>query len=165
MLVKVRTKNAKTQGVLIHVEIEAQRTSEMPRRMWEYYRLIERKHALPVFPIVLHLSPRLGGITTERYREELFGMTVHLFEYVAIGLPDFREEDYMVVDNVLSPAMRTLMKNGEDDRVLRRIDAYERLAKADLDEEGCELLTDVVDQYPPLNSEIYRLGWSLNRRR
>ena len=152
LVVQVRTKDGDTEFILIHVEVQAERRSDMPFRMWEYYSLLRMRKKAPVFPVVLYLAPGAGGITEEEYAERLFGMEIILFRYSAISLPDLPAEPYLELDNALAPALSSLMRSEGVDRVTRKLKAYERLSRAHLDEARGTMLMNVVDQYLVLNT-------------
>ncbi len=150
ILVEASTKTGEVELLLIHIEVQAKRERDVPFRMWEYYSLLRLRKRHPVLPIVVYLSSGTGGVVKERYSESLFGEGVLTFEYTAIALPDPSEEEYFDRDNVLAPALSALMRSNEEDRVTRKLKAYERLARLRMDEAKRSLLFNVVNQYIPL---------------
>jgi hypothetical protein len=110
LIAQIRTKDGEPETVLVHTEVEGRRHSVIRSRMFEYYALLRWRFKLPVFPIVLYLSPGAGGLVTEQYVESLFGRDVTVFTYSAVGLPDLQSDDYQTEQNVLAPALSALMR-------------------------------------------------------
>ena len=69
----VPTLDGEPELVLLHVETQSVRRSEVRFRVFEYYMLLRLRYKLPVFPIALYIVPGTGGITQETYEESLFG--------------------------------------------------------------------------------------------
>jgi len=156
LVVKVRTKDGNPEIVLIHVEVERKRRAAMARRMWEYYSLLRLRHRLPVFPVVVYLSPGAGGANEETFEETLFGRCVHRFCYAAIGLPDLPAERYLESPIILGPALSALMRSSGMSRVEHKLRALGRLARAGIDEARQSLLAHVVGTYMELSSSEER---------
>jgi hypothetical protein len=115
VVVEVRTLGGETEILLIHIEIQAKRGSEVPERVWEHYHLLRQRHKCPVFPVVVYLTPGAGGITVERYQEIVLGRVVETFEYPVIGLPDLPATDYETSANPLAVSLSALMRSPESD--------------------------------------------------
>src|SRR5262249_29731349 len=98
--------------------------------MWEYYSLLRRRLKLPVFPVVVHLAPGAGGLTTETYREGLFGRETLLHAYDVVGLPDLSADDYLDRDNPLAPALSALMRPSRLGRVAQKSHALRRIVES-----------------------------------
>ena len=152
-LARVTTKDGESELILIHVEIQAYRETNVPYRMWQYYSLLRQRHDLRVFPLVIYLSPGAGGLTKESYSEELFGYEILYFKYFVVGLPDLIADEYLEKDNVLAPALSALMHSERIDKVTRKLRSYDRLAMAGLDDARCSLLINVVESYMKLSEE------------
>ncbi len=150
VVVKVQAHDGGAEIVLIHIEVQADRSAAVPARMWEYYSLLRLRRRVPVLPVVVYLAPGAGGLTSERHIERLWGRETLRFVYDAIGLPDLPAEEYLESPSVLAPALSALMGSNSTSRVIRKLRAYERMARADLDEARRWLLLYVVDKYIPL---------------
>ena len=158
LIVEAHTKDGESEIVLVHIEIQAAREQNVPRRMWEYYCLLRLRLKLPVFPIVVYLAKGTGGIVREEYVEAIFGQAISTFRYSAIGLPDLSADEYLEKGNALSPALSALMQSETMDRVRRKFRALERLMQSNVDDAGRWLLVDVVERYleltPPESEEV-----------
>ena len=151
VLAEVNTKDGEPEIILVHVEIQTRRDSDIPFRMWQYYSLLRLRHNHKVFPLVVYLSPGAGGLTEERYSEELFGRNILAFNYSVVGLPDLSADEYLEKDNILAPALSALMRSERMDNVTRKLRSYEQLARARLNDARSSLLINVVDSYLKLN--------------
>jgi len=153
VVVQVNRKDGDPEIVLVHVEVQSERRDDVPYRMWEYYSLLRLRKKLPVFPIVVFLTPGAGGLVREGYREELFGEQILEFAYRAVGLPDLPAEAYGNRADPLAVSLSALMRSPEGSRVKRKLQALERLGSANLDDARAWLLTYVVDKYLVLTEE------------
>jgi hypothetical protein len=152
LVFEVVTRDGGLGMVLVHVEVQKEREPDMPFRMWEYYHLLRLRRRHLVFPAVLCLAPGAGGLTEERYTEGAFGRVTEDFRYSVVGLPDLSAEEYSERENVLAPALAVLMKSASGSRVVRKLRAYERIARAHVDEARKWLLVSVVERYLTLDA-------------
>lgn len=167
LLVEVSAVDGGTELLLIHIEVQTIRDRYVPYRMWEYYSLIRLRKGLPVIPIVLYLRPgsisrsysepratangTFDGLITEIYTEAPLGQETLTFKYSAISLPDLKEEEWCDRDNPLTPAVIALMRSEETNKVLRRLRAYEIVARKQLDDSRTSLLMYAIEKYLKLN--------------
>jgi hypothetical protein len=151
LVFEVTTRAGDARWVLVHVEVERERRGDMPYRMWEYYHLLRLRRKLSVFPVVLYLAPGAGGLTQERYGEGAFGRETVDFRYDVVDLPDLSAEDYLEQENVLAPALSALMRSSATSRVMRKLRAYSRIVRSDVDEARRMLLAAVVERYLKLD--------------
>jgi len=156
LLAEVYTKDGEPEFLLFHTEVQATRRSEFPYRMWEYYALLRLRHKRRVFPVVIYLAPGTGGVTQERYREELFGRTLLQFEYDAIGLPDLNAADWEVRGDPFASALSVLMKARQASRVRRRFEATKNIVRSSLNDAKKFLLMNVLYTFLPLNAQEYQ---------
>ena len=76
LVAQVYTHEGEPEILLVHVEVQTQRRSAFPYRMFEYYGLLRFRHRVPVFPLAVYLASGAGGMVGETYRETLFGHAV-----------------------------------------------------------------------------------------
>lgn len=153
LVAQVYTIDGTPELILVHTEVQTQRRSEFPYRMFEYYALLRLRHKLPVFPIVVYLAPGAGGLVEETYKEILFGRELLLFRYGAVGLPDLSADDYVEQDNPLAPALSALMRPGATGRALRRALSLRQDAVREVDEARRSLLINIIETYLTLDAE------------
>ncbi len=149
----VPTFDGEPELVLIHVETQSVRLSEVYFRMFEYYMLLRLRYKLRVFPIVLYIVPGTGGITQETYTESLFGRDILTFDYAAIGLPELKADDYIANDNPLAPALTALMQPLALGRAAQKLVSLQRTLSSGVDEARQVLLTNLIETYLKLNVE------------
>lgn len=153
IVVKVYTKEGQPELLLFHIEIQSQRQRRFPYRMFEYYALLRLRHRLPVYPIVIYLTPGTGALHIETYEEELFGHRILHFEYDAIGLPDLSAEEYLDSENPLAPALSAVMRSDKLSKAMRKLLSLKRVLAKEIDEARKSLLVNVVEEFLPLKGE------------
>jgi predicted transposase/invertase (TIGR01784 family) len=154
VVVEIRTTGGETELLLLHIEVQSQRRSTVPKRMWEYYHLLRQRHGCKVYPIVLYLAPGSGGITTEQYQETVLGRVVETFTYRVVGLPDLSAVDYEDSTSPLAIALSALMRSSEPDKVERKVRSLTTMAQTAaeaLSESHQLLLATIIDRYLPLS--------------
>lgn len=152
LVVKVHTRDGTPELILVHVEVQRRRTAGMSERMWEYYSMLRLRHRVPVFPVVVYLSPGAGGLRQETVEDLLFGRVVHRFSYAVVGLPDLPAERFLETPSALGPALSALMRSSGLTRVEHKLRALKRLARSDVDEARQSLLVHVVGTYLRLSA-------------
>lgn len=149
----VPTLDDEPELVLIHVETQSVRRSEVRFRVFEYYMLLRLRYKLPVFPVALYIVPGTGGITHETYQESLFGENILNFQYAAIGLPELQADEYLDSDNPLAPALSALMKPSALGRAAQKLVSLQRILVSPVDEARKVLLTNIIETYLKLSAE------------
>ncbi len=153
LVAQVYTLNGQPEIILTHIEVEARRRRTMPERMHEYYMMLRLRHHVPVYPIVIYLSPGAGGLTTEQHEERVFDEQVDLFSYRAVGLPDLLADDYQESEYPLGPALSALMKPSRLGSVVQGYRSLRAMALAQMDDAKKALLTNIIETYLPLKPE------------
>ena len=149
----VPTLDGDPELVLINVETQSERRSEVRFRVSEYYMLLRLRYKLPVFPIALYIVPGTGGITHETYEETLFGENILAFNYAAIGLPELQADEYLESDNPLAPALSALMRPLQLGRATQKFVSLQRIINSPIDEARQVLLTNIVETYLTLSAD------------
>ena len=85
-LVKVRRLDGQTGWLLIHVEVQGQRDSDLPRRMYQYHHRIADRYGRPVVSLAV-LADAQAEWRPGPYEEEMWGCRL-LFEYPVCKLLD-----------------------------------------------------------------------------
>lgn len=168
LVVKVHTREGRPELILIHVEVQRDRSADMGERMFEYYCMLLLRHRVPVFPVVVYLCPGAGGLTVAQHENSVFGLPVCRFNNSVVGLPDLDAETYLETSSALGPALSALMKSPSAGRVLHKLRALKRLAGAGVDEARRSLLVHVVGTYLELSeveeTQLVRLVEEPNHR-
>ena len=148
VVAEVRTRTGDLEVILIHVEVQAVRESDVPFRMWQYYHLIRLRSGAKVFPIVLYLAPGAGGIVAEVYRETVLGRETVRFTYAAIGLPDLDGMEYVASTNPAAIGLSALMRFPKSNKAERKMERIARVAETtDANAAQQHLLAILVDRY------------------
>ncbi len=136
---------------LLHVEIESEdRVAPFRPRMFDYFRVLEQRHHLPVLPIALFLRVGLEGIRWDVYEEWFWEHRLVHFEYPYVGLPALDAEQYLNGDNWLGVALAALMRVPEERRAWLKAEALRRLAACPENPFRKFLLCECVQAYLPL---------------
>ncbi len=153
LVLEVRSPGGEAEVIVIHIEIQHRRGADVPRRMWEYYSLLRLRTRLRVLPLVLYLRRGAGGVAPETYVETLLGLEILRFRYMTVGLGDLRAEEYLERDNVLSAPLSALMFGDRATRVARKIRAYDKVRRSNVDEARRSMLVHMIDRYLTLSEE------------
>ncbi len=156
LVVKVRTRDRKTEVVLVHIEVESRSRRGFDGRMHEYYMALRLRHRCPVFPIALVLSRSGGGLDRPTHREEVLGDEVCVYRYWRIGLPKLDGARYVGLRNPVAPALAALMKPGSPARARWKLECMTALGRIRVDEARRRLLVDCIETYVTLNAREER---------
>lgn len=158
LVAETRTLEGQPELVLIHVEVQVSRDREVPFRMFQYYSLLRLRHASPVYPVVLYLSPGSGGLVEEVYQEGLFGTEILCFRYKVVGLPDLESGRYAGTGNPLASGLRALMRPGPTSRAAAKAQLLRDALLSATDEARRFLLANLIETYlvlSPAEQEEY----------
>jgi hypothetical protein len=108
------------------------------------------RSGLPVFPVVLYLSPGAGGLTNEMYTETLLGETLLTFRYGVVGLPDLDSKPYLAGEEPVGWALSSAMQSGQQGRARHKFEVLRRLTEAAINEAQLGVLASVVETFLPL---------------
>ncbi|MGH8066228.1 MAG: Rpn family recombination-promoting nuclease/putative transposase [Candidatus Entotheonellia bacterium] len=151
LVAQVYTQDGAPELILLHIEVQAQREREFPYRMFEYYALLRLRYKVPVFPVVVYLVARTGGLSEVAYEERLFGQAILTFRFQSVGLPDLASDDYRAVDNPLAPALSALMQPGSLGRTLQKALSLRQTLGSPVDEARKSLLINIIETYMRLS--------------
>jgi hypothetical protein len=149
VLATVETLTGEVEIILLHLEIEASDKATLPVRMFEYYALLRILFKLPVLPIAVVLLPKVGGLTTQVYRERLFGEDVLTLTYGQVGLRDLDGEQYFDPTNPLAVTLTALMKINALRKAEMKLASLRAILDSILTEERKLFLIKMVDTYLP----------------
>jgi predicted transposase YdaD len=147
LLARVGTINGRP--LLIHVEIEARASQEMPERLWRYNNQIRARYDTPVLSIVAYLRRGRPGVCLETWPSDL-GPDFPELRYISFGLAGCRAEEYLARPEPLAWAFAALMDPGPLSRAELKIACMRRIAglKGRTDP---FLLVDCVENYLQLD--------------
>jgi predicted transposase YdaD len=99
-------------------EIQTQYIKEMPRRMRAYTALAEEKYKLPVYPILINISPYGGEIPT-RYESNFLGLQARQ-DYTVINLWEISAEEVLSQSFTALIPFVPVMRGGNTEEMLQR---------------------------------------------
>lgn len=97
VLVQVWSVAGREQWVLLHVEVQAQRDPEFPRRMFDYYSRICQRYNRPVASLAI-LADAHPRWQPSAYEQELWGCKVRL-EFPVVKLRDLAKNEAELLQN------------------------------------------------------------------
>jgi hypothetical protein len=109
LLVKTRFRGEEA-GFLIHLEHQAQRDSDLGRRMLEYFMLDWREYDLPVYPIAVLSYRRVGKAEPVPLTVRFPNKKVLEFDFDVIDLGRMDAESYVRMPNAAAPAFSCRMR-------------------------------------------------------
>jgi predicted transposase YdaD len=137
---------------LIHVEHQAQRKAEFPRRMFRYFARLHEKFSLPVYPIALFSHP-VRQPEPETYRMAFPHREVLRFQFHAIQLSRLHWRDFLRRPNPVAAALMSRMNLAPKDRPRVKLECLRLLATLRVDKARLRLLSGFIDTYLRLNAE------------
>lgn len=148
LVAEVRTTAGEPELLLIHLEVQTERERGFEARMFQYYALLWLRYRLPIFPVVVYLMARAGGLTEQEYRATLWGREVLRFCYQSVALPDLDAGEYVASGNPVAAALAALMERGKtlEGLTLRAL-MMQRVAQGELDPARKFLLVNLIETY------------------
>jgi len=137
---------------LVHVENQASRKPEFPKRMFCYFARLYEKYGVPVYPIVLfsYDKPRNAEPTSHRI---IFPDTAVLeFNYQVVQLNRLNWRDFLRQPNPIASALMSKMQVAPEDRPQVKLECLRLLATLRLDPARMQLISGFVDTYLRLNA-------------
>ena len=143
--------------VLVHIEVESRDSvADYPKRMYEYYTDLSRKHDLEVLPIAIFLSVGLDGLDSGVYRRGVPGRKTLTFEYDYVGLPALEGVKYLQGDNMLGVAWSCVMRMAKGQRGEAAAEAIRIIEASPLTPQQKVALMEFVDSYSPMEVQEKR---------
>ena len=148
LVARVTTQDGEPEMLLVHIEVQADRKSDVPAQMFDYYTLIRRTYRLPVVPLVIYLRGGRDGLTHEEYRDTLFGRETLRFRYDCLALALLDAEEHVGSDEALLAGLAALMDRSGVNQPLRlRLSMLNRIGRSPYDSYRKFLLTNLVEVY------------------
>jgi hypothetical protein len=152
LVAEVKTLDAETEIVLVHVEIEARaRGRTMDHRMWHYAMQLWLRHERPVVPIVVYLKGGTPDVEPVTVEHRFAGQHLASYTYFAFGLARSQAARYLDRPELLAPALAALMDPRGLSPARHKIECLRRIARAEVDDAGRFLLVNCVETYVQWN--------------
>jgi hypothetical protein len=152
LLIKTRFQG-KSTGFLIHLEHQAQRETDLGRRMLEYFLLDWQDFDLPVYPIAVLSHKTRGAGRQLPLCVDFPNKQVLRFEFDVIDLARMDAEIYLKLPNPASLALSSRMKFDPTNRVGLARDFFVRLADTPIPGKVKRLVAGFFSEYQRLSSE------------
>ena len=144
VVAQVYTLEGAPELILLHVEIQSKRDREFSYRMFEYYAMLWLRYKIPIFPVVLYLTPGAGGLTEENYTASLFERNILTFQYAVVGLPDLSADDYLNSENPLGTGLSAMMQPSKLGKLAQKYSTLIRLIASPIDDARKSLLAYLI---------------------
>ena len=157
------------EPIVLHVEFQSSRKSNMPRRVWEYHCLTSIITKMPVYSVVIY--PVKKSITQPVYRPRFRnGQVIHVFPFQQIKLWELTPEVFEQPQLVGLLPLLPLTKDGQNrETVDRMIDKMERAGKknilwvaktiAGLVLESVEDKEWITERFKPVLDDLLKESW------
>jgi len=165
LVARVATRGGESDLLLVHIEVQAEKRSDVPPRMFDYYALLRRTYRLPVVPLVVYLRGGGAPLTREVYREDPVGLDTLRFQYHRLVLAQLDAETHLRTEDALLAGLAALMDRSKvNDPLLLRLSMLDRIGKSDYDPYRKFLLANLVEVYYELrDNEVERFERALAR--
>ena len=143
----------KPVGFLIHVEAQAERRKNFPRRMFTYFARFYEKYALPVYPIALFSFETPQRLQPDEHRVDFPDLAVLAFRFRVVQLNQMQWQDYEKRSNPVVAALMATMHRGPKEVARVKLACLRMLARLSLDPARRELISGFIDSYLRLTME------------
>lgn len=139
--VLIKAHSASLGSFLVLIELQLEYLKKMPRRIRAYAGLAEEKYELPVYPVLINLSPAPNTEIVTRYESTFLGLHARQ-DYRVINLWEVPAEDLLNLHSSPLLPLVPLTKGGDTEEAITR--AYLQL-QADESLREDERLTELVN--------------------
>ena len=94
VVAKLTTHDGHPEFLLVHIEVQDTPRKTFRERMFEYNTLLRSRHRIPVFPVVIYMHGGKEGLTSEEYREQIYGYEIQQFRFQCVQLARLDVEEY-----------------------------------------------------------------------
>jgi hypothetical protein len=150
LLIKTRFKG-KATFFLIHLEHQAQRSSDLAWRMLEYLVLDRRDFGLPVYPVAVLSHPEVPGKGCLPLQVDFPNKRILEFDFDLIDLARLDARVFVRRRNPAALALSARMKFEEGERIRLVRDFFVSLAAAPVKRTEQELVAGFFSAYQPLS--------------
>ncbi|HEX3531506.1 MAG TPA: DUF4351 domain-containing protein [Thermoanaerobaculia bacterium] len=153
--------------LLVHVEIEARASSQMPHRLRAYAGRIQAAYGEQVLSILVNLKGGPAGIRQATLENALSSPELSLFRYVVFGLARSSGAAFLAQSEPVGWALAALMSRGKASRPAYKLACQKRILTARLTGVRRTALLDFVEAYlelTPAEVTEYKVLSKRNRR-
>jgi hypothetical protein len=138
---------------LVHVEAQADKQRDYPKRMFHYFARLTDTYDLPIYPIAVFTydAPQIREPNT--FEVTFPGETVLKFKYATIQLNRLSWRAFRNKNNPVACALMAKMKIAPKDRPKVRKECFRLLATLKLDPARSKLIGGYIETYLPMTAE------------
>ncbi|HEY2737270.1 MAG TPA: hypothetical protein VGK45_02630 [Thermoanaerobaculia bacterium] len=133
--------------LLVHVEIEARFSPEMPGRLRDYASRIQTSYGEQVLSILVNLRGGPSGVHQKTLSNVLSAPELSTFRYALFGLAGCTGAEFLAKPEPVAWALAALMRRGTESRAAYKIACQGRIMEARLADGQRTLLLDFVEAY------------------
>ncbi len=163
LLVKTRFKE-RDAAFLIHLEHQAQRDPDLPKRMLEYFILDWLSFDLPVYPIVVLSHPNRRATRWSPLELEFPNKIILRFDFDIVDLTSLDAEAFLKLKNLAALALAARMRFNPQNPVELAYDFFLSLAAARAHKSEKQMVAGFFSAYLPLGqNESLQLQTKLDK--
>lgn len=149
----VKTRLLGEEGfVLVHVEPQARKEQDFPRRMFRYYARLFLKYDLRILPVVV-LSHRTRKAEPQRFEIAFPFHKVLDFSFLQLHLKRQNWRDYLKMDNPAVAALLACMDYREDEKKQLKLEFFKMLLRMRLGPARMQLIIGFFESYVQLTPQ------------
>jgi predicted transposase/invertase (TIGR01784 family) len=152
LLIKTRFRE-QPAGFLIHLEHQAQKDSNLARRMLEYFLLDWQEYNMPVYPIAVVSHKHAKPLSLAPLELDFPNKKVLHFDFDVIDLPRMEAGAFVKLKNPAALALAARMKSDPQGRVHLTRDFFLSLARTKIRREEKDLVAGFFSRYQPLSGQ------------
>jgi len=141
-----------TEIIIVHVDVESNRPTTIPHRMFAYYSLLRLIKNRPVLPIALLTkggsdTEESGTIGLQTYTEHLWDKELVKFRYYQVELRELKSEDYLALNDPIAACLAVLMQHPENESASLKKRCYDIIRESNLSDGDKVFLAHIVNTY------------------
>ena len=144
IVAQLETYLGNAEMAIVHIESEAEFSSEMEERMRHYFMQLELKYNLPVIAAVVYLKGGPPGVMAHEVVRQVGPWKCGSFCYLSLGLSGCVAEEWVGRPQLLAGALAALMSSRQWDPVEKKLSCL-RAIVAEQDLSRRFLLNKVID--------------------
>ncbi len=139
--------------VLVHIENQAKREADFTARMFDYFKKIDTKLNLPIYPIAVFSFNTPKRAEPYVYSRVTFGLEVIRYQFQPIQLNRLKWQDFVGNPNPIATALMAKMQVKPEDYVTVRRGFYELFMTGKLDRKQLRAIEEFMATYLKLTRE------------
>ncbi len=157
VVAKLTTHDGHPEFLLVHIEVQDTPRKTFRERMFEYNTLLRSRHRIPVFPVVIYMHGGKEGLTSEEYREQIYGYEIQQFRFQCVQLARLDVEEYRRGVGPVGAALGALMDSSKTrERAELKASLLLQVLESGFNEARQLLLANIIKTYLELSPEEWK---------